>query len=66
MTMMPDAALTRTHRKRFHYSGAMDTEFRAGNRRRRTVPAMEPKRAADEIAVPCMCAIEIRAAGELL
>ena len=27
---------------------------------------MAPKRAADEIAMPCMCAIEIRAAGEAL
>ncbi|HEU5246747.1 MAG TPA: hypothetical protein VFU09_06630 [Candidatus Udaeobacter sp.] len=35
------------------------------NRRRRTVPGTEPNRAAAEIASPCTCGTEIRAAGEV-
>src|SRR5260370_35427202 len=64
--MMAAAALTRIHRKPFHHSEQPAAQSRTKNRRRRAVPATEPKRAADEIAMPCTCATEIRAAGEVL
>ena len=64
--MMADTALTRTHREPFHNSRRTDAQYRVGNRRCRPLPAMKPKRAAVDIALPCTCATEIRAAGEVL
>src|SRR5207245_11444101 len=64
--MTAAAALTRIHRKPFYHSEGPAAQSRTKNRRRRTVPATEPKRAADEIAMPYTCASEIRAAGEVL
>jgi len=63
--MMADTALTRTHRTPFHNLGRTDAQYRIGNRRCRPRPAMKPKRAAVDIALPCRRAIEIRAAGEV-
>ena len=57
---------TRTDRKRFQYLRRVAGQCRTGNRRRRTVPATEPKRAAVEIALGCTCATETRAEGEFL
>ena len=56
---------TRTDRKRFQYLRRVAGQCRTGNRRRRTVPATEPKRAAVEIALGCTCATETRAEGEV-
>ena len=56
---------TRTDRKRFQYLRRVAGQCRTGNRRRRTVPATEPKRAAVEIALGCTCATETRAAGAI-
>src|SRR5437588_11235549 len=58
-------ALTRTLCKAFHHSGRTAAQCYTGNRRRRTVPPTEPNREAVEIALPCTCAAEIRAAGEV-
>ena len=62
---MAVVALKRTHRKPFHHLGRVAAQCRTGNRKRRTVPATEPNPAAVEIALPCTCATEIRAAGEI-
>src|SRR6266446_5957774 len=62
---MAVVALTRTLCKAFHHSGRTAARCYTGNRRRRTVPATEPNREAVEIALPCTCATEIRAAGEV-
>jgi len=43
----------------------MDAQYRVGNRRRRPLPAMKPKRAAVEIALQCTRTTETRAAGEV-
>ena len=48
-----------------HNLGRTDAQYRIGNRRCRPRPAMKPKRAAVDIALPCTRAIEIRAAGEV-
>src|SRR5437762_4242264 len=66
VAMTAAAALTRIDRKPIHHSEQPAAQSRTKNRRRRTVPATEPKRAASEIAMPCTCATEIRAAGEVL
>ena len=47
--------VTRKRCKPFHYSARTVARCRTGNRRRRTVPATEPNRAAIEIALPCTC-----------
>src|SRR5438477_9159221 len=58
--------VTRKRCKPFHYSARTVVQCRTGNRRRRTVPATEPSRAAVEIALLCTCATEMRAAGAIL
>src|SRR5438477_8341209 len=58
--------VTRKRCNPFHYSARTVVQCRTGNRRRRTVPATEPNRAAVEIALPCTCATERRAAGAIL
>src|SRR5438046_10078384 len=63
---MGAVVLKRKSVKPFHYSGRTVSQCRTGNRRRRTVPATEPNRAAVEIALPCTCATERRAAGAIL
>src|SRR5207249_3823237 len=63
---MAVGASTRKRCKPFHYSARTVSQCRTGNRRRRTVPATEPNRAAVEIALPCTCATERRAADAIL
>jgi hypothetical protein len=58
--------VTRKRCKPFHYSARTVAQCRTGNRRRRTVTATEPNRAAVEIALPCTCAPERRAPGAIL
>src|SRR5438477_4212227 len=58
--------VTRKRCNPFHYSARTVSQCRTGNRRRRTVPATEPNRAAVEIALPCTCATERRAADAIL
>src|SRR2546427_438556 len=62
---MAVVALKWTHCKSFHQSARTAAQCHTGNRRRRTVPATEPNRAAVEIALPYTCATEIRAASEV-
>jgi len=62
---MAVVALTRRRCMPFRHSGWTAAQCRTGNRRRRTAPATEPKRAAVEIALACTCATETRAAGEI-
>ena len=63
---MAVGALTRKRCKPFHYSARTVAQCRTGNRRRRTVPATEPNRAAVEIALACTCATETPAACAIL
>ena len=62
---MAVVALTRRRCMPFRHSGWTAAQCRTGNRKRRTAPATEPKRAAVEIALACTCATETRAAGEI-
>src|SRR6266446_3020077 len=65
VTTMAVVVLKRTHCRPFHRSGKGDAQCRTENRKRRTVPAMEPNPAALEIALPYRCGPEIRVAGEI-
>src|SRR5882724_7202522 len=65
LTTMAVVGLTQTDSNPFHHLGRMAAQCRTGNRRCCTVPAMEPNRAAVEIALPYMCGAENRAAGEV-
>src|SRR2546430_9681125 len=66
LTNMAVVAVTQTDSNPSHDLGRKAAQCCTGNRRCCTVPAMEPNRAAVEIAVLYMCGADNRAAGEVL